>query len=60
MTTVKPEQILDLARQLSPADQCWLALQLQEYLETTLPDQATLDQAVGVILGQCVQPWACR
>jgi predicted HTH domain antitoxin len=50
MTTVTPEQVLDLARQLSPSDQCWLALQLQEYLEATLPDHATLDQAVELYL----------
>src|SRR6266545_4664147 len=50
MTTINPEQVLDLARQLSPADQRWLALHLQEYLETTLPEHATLDEAVELYL----------
>lgn len=50
MTTATPEQVLDLARQLLPADQRWLALQLQEHLEATLPDQATLDEAVELYL----------
>jgi predicted HTH domain antitoxin len=50
MTTINPEQVLDLARRLSPADQRWLALHLQEHLETTLPEQATLDEAVELYL----------
>lgn len=50
MTTITPEQVFDLVRQLSPADQRWLALHLQEYLETTLPEHATLDEAVDLYL----------
>jgi predicted HTH domain antitoxin len=50
MTTINPEQVLDLARRLSPADQRWLALHLQEHLETTLPEHATLDEAVELYL----------
>jgi predicted HTH domain antitoxin len=50
MTIINPEQILDLARQLSPADQRWLAVHLQEHLEMTLPEQATLDEAVALYL----------
>ena len=50
MTTIYPEQVLDLARRLSPADQRWLALHLQEHLEMTLPEQATLDEAVELYL----------
>ncbi|MFL5806825.1 MAG: UPF0175 family protein [Roseiflexaceae bacterium] len=50
MTTITPEQVLDLARQLAPVDQRWLALHLQEYLETMLPEQATLDEAVEFYL----------
>ena len=50
MPTITPEQVLDLARQLSPVDQRWLALHLQEHLETTLPEQATLDEAVELYL----------
>ncbi|WP_129676032.1 UPF0175 family protein [Candidatus Chloroploca sp. Khr17] len=41
-----PEQVLDLAHQLTPAAQRWLALHLQEHLATTLPDHATLNEAV--------------
>jgi predicted HTH domain antitoxin len=50
MTTVTPEQVLDLARRLSPADQRWLAQHLQAYLEATLPEQATLDEAIELYL----------
>lgn len=50
MTTITPEQVLKLARQLSPVDQRWLALHLQEHLETTLPKQASLDEAVDLYL----------
>ena len=50
MATLNPEQVFDLARRLSPADQRWLAVHLQEYLETTLPDQTTLDEAVELYL----------
>ncbi len=50
MTTVTPEQVLDLVRQLTPADQRWLALNLQEHLETTLPAHATFDEAVDLYL----------
>lgn len=50
MATINPEQVLDLARRLSPADQRWLAMHLQEYLEMTLPDHATLDEAVELYL----------
>lgn len=50
MTTVTPEQVLDLARRLSPTDQRWLVLHLQSYLEATLPAQATLDEAVELYL----------
>src|SRR5262245_48190948 len=50
MSTITPEEVLDLARQLSPLGQRWLALHLQEYLETTLPEQATLDEAVELYL----------
>jgi len=37
MTTITPEQVLHFARQLSPTDQRWLVLHLQEHLATTLP-----------------------
>lgn len=50
MTTITPEQILELARQLSTADQRWLALHLQEHLEATLPEQATLGEAIELYL----------
>ena len=50
MTTINPEQVLDLARRLSPADQRWSAMHLQEYLEMTLPEHATLDEAVELYL----------
>ena len=50
MTTITPEQVLDLARRLSPADQRWLALHLQEHLEGALPEQMTLDEAVELYL----------
>jgi predicted HTH domain antitoxin len=50
MPTMTPEQVLDLARQLSPVEQRWLALHLQEHLETTLPERATLDEAVELYL----------
>ena len=50
MTTITPEQVLHFARQLSPTDQHWLVLHLQEHLATTLPEHATLDEAVGLYL----------
>lgn len=50
MTMPTPEQVLDLARRLAPAEQRWLARHLQAYLEETLPDQATLDEAVELYL----------
>jgi predicted HTH domain antitoxin len=50
MTTITPEQVLDLARQLAPTEQRWLALHLQEHLEATLPAHATLDEAVELYL----------
>ena len=50
MTMVTPERVLDLARQLSPADQRWLAVRLHEHLEATLPDRVTLDEAVELYL----------
>jgi len=50
MTTINPEEVLDLARRLAPADQRWLALHLQEHLETTLPEHATLDEAAELYL----------
>ena len=50
MATITPEQVFDLVRQLSPAEQRWLALHLQEHLETTLPERATLDEAVELYL----------
>jgi len=46
MTTVMPEQILDLARRLAPADQRWLARQLQANIDAALPEQTTLDAAI--------------
>ena len=52
MTTINPEAVLDLARRLAPADQRWLALHLQAHLETTLPEQATLDEAVELYLAE--------
>ena len=50
MTTITAEHVLDLARQLSPADQRWLALHLQEHLEVMLPEQATVDEGVELYL----------
>lgn len=50
MTTITPAQVVDLARQLSPADQRQLALRLQEHLTATLPEHATLDEAVELYL----------
>lgn len=50
MTTITPEQVLDLVRQLAPAEQRQLALRLQEHLTATLPDHATLDEAVELYL----------
>ena len=50
MASISPEQVLDLARRLSPAEQRWLALHLQEQLETTLPEHATPDEAVELHL----------
>ena len=52
MPTLTPEQALDLVRQLSPIEQRWLALHLQEHLETTLPEQAALDEAVELYLAE--------
>jgi predicted HTH domain antitoxin len=48
MTTVTPQQVLDLARRLSPADQRWVVLHLQEHLQATLPAHATLDEAIDL------------
>lgn len=45
-----PKQILDLVHQLAPTDQRWLARRLQEHLAATLPEQATLDDAVDLYL----------
>lgn len=50
MTTITPEQVLDLARRLAPAEQRWLAQHLQAYLEETFPEQATLDEAIELYL----------
>ena len=50
MTTITPEQVLDLARRLSPADQRWLALHLQEHLSDADSEQVTLDEAVELYL----------
>jgi len=50
MTTIHREQVLELARRLSPADQRWLTLHLQEHLETTLPEHPTLDEAADLYL----------
>ena len=50
MTTITPEQVLHFARQLSPTEQRWLVLHLQEHLAATLPEHATLDEAVGLYL----------
>lgn len=50
MTTLTPEQVLDLARRLAPAEQRWLALHLQAYLVETFPEQATLDEAIELYL----------
>ncbi len=50
MTTITSEQALDRVRQLAPAAQRQLALRLQEHLTATLPDHATLDEAVELYL----------
>lgn len=50
MTTITPEQVLDLVRRLAPAEQRWLAQHLQAYLEETFPEQATLDEAIELYL----------
>lgn len=50
MTILTPEHVLNLARQLAPADQRWLAQHLQARLEETLPEQATLDEAIELYL----------
>ena len=50
MTTIPPEQVLHFARQLSPTDQRWLVLHLQEHLAATLPEHATLEEAVDLYL----------
>ena len=50
MTTITPEQVLDLVRRLAPAEQRWLAQHLQAYIEETFPEQATLDEAIELYL----------
>jgi predicted HTH domain antitoxin len=45
-----PEDGLDRARRLAPADQRWLVLHLQADLEATLAEQATLDEALELYL----------
>jgi predicted HTH domain antitoxin len=50
MTNITAEQVLDLARQLAPAEQRWLALHLQQSLEATLPEHAALDEALELYL----------
>lgn len=48
---ITPEQVLDLAQRLTPAEQRWLARQLQADLEATFLEQATLDEAIKLYLG---------
>src|SRR5262245_32016829 len=50
MPTITTGQVIERPRQLSPVEQRWLALHLQEHLETTLPERATLDEAVELYL----------
>ncbi len=58
MTSITPEHGLNLARQLAPAEQRWLALHLQEYLEATVPAPAPLDEAVELYLAAaCSLGW---
>src|SRR2546421_6443118 len=54
MTTTKekltPQHVLELARRLPPADQRWLVDVLGQDLGDTLPERATLDEAIDLYL----------
>jgi predicted HTH domain antitoxin len=50
LETITPQTVLALARQLPPADQRWLADALREKLDDTLPEHATLGEAIELYL----------
>jgi hypothetical protein len=50
MVAMTPEQIFELARQLSSAEQRWLSLHLQTHIAATLPEHATLSEAAELHL----------
>ena len=50
MITMTPEQVFELARQLSPPEQRWLSVQLQTHIAATLPEHTTLSEAVELYL----------
>ena len=49
-TTITPQQVLDLARRLAPAQRRWLVTTIQEELDADVPDHATLDEAIALYL----------
>ena len=53
-TIVTPQQVLDLARRLAPAQRRWLISTIQEELDEDLPEHATIDEAIKLYLAdQC-------
>lgn len=49
-TTITPQQVLDLARRLAPAQRRWLISTIQEELDGDLPEHATSDEAIELYL----------
>lgn len=47
---VTPQKVLELAQALPPADQRWLVEILRRDLKGTLPEYATLDEAIDLYL----------
>lgn len=48
------QHMLERAQQLAPADQRWLVVQLREAIERTVPDHASIDEAVEWYLADAV------
>ena len=48
--TITPQQVLDLARRLAPAQRRWLISTIQEELDQDLPENATVDEAIDLYL----------
>jgi predicted HTH domain antitoxin len=49
-TSVTAQHVLDLARQLAPDQRRWLVATIQEELDDDLPENATLDEAIELVL----------